>query len=74
MPPPTPSTAPARSFFGGGAELGGSKSASKSIKKSIMFLDRFLIRFGTHFGAMLAPVLLHFWSQIALEHSSLSKT
>ena len=50
------------------------KIASKSIKKIITFLNRFLIRFGTHFGAMLAPFLLHFWSQIALGHSSLSKT
>ena len=74
MPPPTPSTAPARSVAGGCPGLGGSKTASKSIKKSIIFLDRFLIRFGTHLGAILAPFLLHFWSQIALGHSSLSKT
>ena len=33
-----------------------------------------MIRFGTHLGAILAPFLLHFWSQIALGHSSLSKT
>ena len=55
MPPPTPSTAPARSVVGDCPGVGGSKTASKSIKKSIIFLDRFLIRFGTHFGAMLAP-------------------
>ena len=74
MPPPTPSTAPARSVAGGCPGLGGSKTASKSIKKSILFLDRCLIRFGSHFGAMLAPFLLHFWSRIALGHSSLLKT
>ena len=71
MPPPTPSTAPARSTAGGVAILPGSKTASKSIQKFIIILDRFLIRFGTHFDTILVPFLLHFWFQIALGHSSL---
>ena len=70
MPPPTPSTAPARLLSGGCPGGGGSKTASKSIKKSIIFLDRFLIRL----RPMLMPFWLHFCSQIALGHSSLSKT
>ena len=59
MPPPTPSTAPARSLVGGSPGGGGSKTASKSIKKSVILLDRFLIRFGIHFGAFWSP----FWRQ-----------
>ena len=74
MPPPTPSTAPARSGLGGGAGVPGSKTAQKSIKKIIIFLDQFLIRFGSHLEAVLAPFLLHFWFQIALGYQSLSKT
>ena len=54
--------------------FGSPKTVLKSIKKSIIFQDQFLNRFGRHVGAILPPFLLHFWSQIALGRSSLSKT
>ena len=58
MPPPTPSTAPARSFSGGFPELGGSQTDLISIKKYIRCLDHFSIRL----GIMLEPFCLPFCS------------
>jgi hypothetical protein len=62
MPPPTPSTAPARSVPGGRPTVGGSKTDLKSIKKNIICLTIFR----SVLGAMLEPFSLPFCSIFGL--------
>ena len=57
MPPPTPSTAPARSVVGGSAAGAGLKSDPKPI----LFFDCFFIPLWIDFGSLLALVLEAFW-------------
>ena len=73
MPPPTPSTAPARSTSGACPGGGGSKTDLKSIKQKHHIFDHFSIRFESHFGAISEPFLSHFrailepcWSHVGV--------
>ena len=63
MPPPTPSTAPARIVVGGGPGVAGLPNPYKSDQKPISFFDRFLMPFWLHFGSDFGAFWDPFWYQ-----------